>query len=145
MQTVLHEGKGDQGAIGGGPEQTILPGSTPIEEGAEEDLKAMRMLGGEMRWLDMSSSKDQLRILVEERRLEDKLHAGRDRGMKCSPRYEVEHEVEVELKTKEDAVQPLDDDDELEEYLARVVEGLKDLSLEEKGRKKRYRESGGWS
>ena len=70
------------------PEQTVLPGhegkDTKVIKGTKE-MQAMKMLGGDMRWLEMSREQDQMKILVEERKLDDIYHASRLRWRQQRP------------------------------------------------------------
>ena len=43
-------------------------------ESVLEELAAMEMMGGELRWMKMSKVEDQKAVLLEERRLEDRYH-----------------------------------------------------------------------
>ena len=70
-QTVLPTGLG---VLGGGPEQSILPGKSYKELEVEGERYTMKMLGGEMRWLEMSREEDQIKILVEERSVPQQTH-----------------------------------------------------------------------
>ena len=63
-QTILPQ-LGTVEEVGGrAPEQTILP-----ELPEEKEFKAIRMMGGEMRWLKLDETKEMAKILLEERRL----------------------------------------------------------------------------
>ena len=100
----------------------------------------MEMLGGEFRWLKMSREEDQMKVLVEERKLDDIYHASRTRW-----RREAHQQVQQEPVEDVDEVMlaaEYTDEDAMalvEEYLDEMVEKMKAMDINGGGQTKRYR------
>ena len=101
----------------------------------------MKLLGGEMRWLDMSREQAQRKILVEEMRLDDIYHASR---LKWRQQYhQPRQQDEEDGAAMEGLVREHPGTDvwmeKLEECIEDVVEEMKSMSLNGGGPTKRYR------
>ena len=94
------------------------------------EMSAIKLMSGEMRWIEMGNRRDMKNLLLEERKLEDQYHARRNKW-----RQPTNHEEEwgesghADLDTTQPLMEAYDGDVMLEEYIDQMVEDLRLLDI----------------